>query len=47
MKNYTSPEFELIINDCNDVVTSSETPEGDIKEPVQPGIELPDDDLTK
>ena len=47
MEKYTSPELEITIIDCNDVVTTSETPEGDIKEPVQPGIELPDDDLTK
>ena len=47
MKNYTSPEFELIVNDCNDVVTTSVISDGEINEPIKPGIELPDDDLTK
>ena len=46
MKNYTSPELELIVNVCNDVVTTSVI-DGEINEPVKPGIELPDDDLTK
>lgn len=38
MKKYTSPELEITIVDCDDVVTSSGV--------VYPGIELPDDDLT-
>lgn len=39
MEKYTSPELEITIIDCDDVVTSSGV--------VYPGIELPDDDLTQ